>query len=394
MTAPAAWGAEVDLDRAIGELARRGDVEIPPYPAVALRIERLVAGGDFGLDELGRIVQADQALAADVLRCANSAAYARGEPVASLPQAVARIGAGELSRIALASALGGRALARGPLASLRRRAWHEAIAAAVLARDLARSRGLPAEDAFACGLLHDFGRVLAVECLERLASGARTARPMPARFWEAVVDRQHLALGALIGERWELPAVLVEAITRHHEEAPAGARAPGLLRILALVDRLVHLLEDRSAVSLADVMAVQSLPDAEAAAVLRAVEAVPELVLAFERVAPAGDRSLVAPPARPAARAPGEPLRLRVGDASYDVTGFARDQLIARGSAPLLEGALLEVELSGPAPTRFHARVLVSWEDARGRWGVVLMPFALGGAALLRWHGLAGVAEG
>ena len=72
-----AWSAEVDLDSAIQDLVARDAVEIPPYPAVAMKIERLVGGGDFGLDELARLVASDQALAADVLRCGNSASHLR-----------------------------------------------------------------------------------------------------------------------------------------------------------------------------------------------------------------------------------------------------------------------------------------------------------------------------
>jgi hypothetical protein len=37
--------------------------------------------------------------------------------------------------------------------------------------------------------------------------------------------------------------------------------------------------------------------------------------------------------------------------------------------------------------------VLLCWEEAGGH-GVVLMPFALAGPALLRWQGLSGIAEG
>jgi len=388
-----AWSAEVDLDEAIADLVARDAVEIPPYPAVAMRIERLVGGGDFGLDELARLVGSDQALAADVLRCANAAAFARGGPVASVPQAVARIGAGELSRIAFASALSGRALARGPLALLRRRVWHDAVAAGVLARELARPRALPVDDAFACGLLHDFGKVLALECLERIARGARHPRPMPSRFWEVVVDNHHVRLGAVLAEKWALPPVLVEAITLHHAEDLAAAQHPEMVRTVALCDRLVRLLDDRAYVGQGDVSAIQQLDEAETEALIRGIEVVPGLVAAFEREVPAPDRALLEAPPAPATRAVRRGVGARVGGEPYQVTGFASHQLVLQGRAPQPEGALLEVTLDGEPPTTFHARVLLSWEAA-GRHGVVLQPFALGGPALLRWHGLSSMAEG
>lgn len=388
-----AWSAEVDLDEAIADLVGRDAVELPPYPAVALKIERLVGGGDFGLDDLARLVASDQALAADVLRCANTAAFARSGPVSSVPQAVARIGAGELSRIAFASALSGRALARGPLATLRRRVWHDAVAAAVLARELARARGQRVDEAFACGLLHDFGRVLALECLERIARGTRHPRPMPSRFWEAVVDSHHVRLGAVLAAKWELPPLLVEAITLHHDQGLEGARHPEMVRIVALCDRLVRLLDDRSSVGPADVTAIQELEEAETEALIRGIEVVPGFVAAFEREVPPPDRALLEPAPVPPARRPRGPVGLRVGGERYAVTGFASHQLVVKGKVPLAEGALLEVELDESPPVHFHARVLLCWEEVGGV-GVVLMPFALAGPALLRWQGLSGLAEG
>ncbi len=393
-TGAGAWSAEVDLDRAIADLVARGEVEVPPYPAVAMKIGRLVAAADFGLDDLARLVASDQVLAADVLRCANSAAFLRGAPVSSVPQAVARIGAGELSRIAFASALGARALGKGPLSLLRRRVWHDSVAAAVLARELARPRGLPLDESFAAGLLHDFGKVLAIECLERIASGTRHPRAMPSTFWEAVVEHHHVGLGTVLALEWGLPPLLTEAITLHHEEAPTGARHPEMVASMALCDRLVRLLDDRAAVGVADLTAVQALSEEDTDALIRGIEIVPGFVASFEREVPPPDRALLAPaPPPPASPAPRAGVRLRVAEEDYAVTGFARHQLVVQGRRPLPEGALLEVELHEREVVRFHARVLHCWEDG-ARFGAVLMPFALGGPALLRWQGLTAMAEG
>src|SRR6266540_1684124 len=98
--------AAIDLDAAIVDLVSRGAVKIPPYPAVAMKVEQLVRRQDFGLGELTKLVASDQALAADALRLANSAFYSRGTPITSLNAAIGRIGAKEVSRLALASGLG------------------------------------------------------------------------------------------------------------------------------------------------------------------------------------------------------------------------------------------------------------------------------------------------
>jgi len=259
--------------------------------------------------------------------------------------------------------------------------------------ELARPRQLPRDDAFACGLLHDFGRVLALECLERIARGTRHPRPMPSRFWEAVVDHHHVRLGGVLAARWALPPVLLESITLHHAEELGAAGHPEMVRMVALCDRLVRLLDDRAHVGEGDVSAIQQLDEAETEALIRGIEVVPGFVAAFEREVGPADRALVEPAAAPPSRTPRRSVAVRVGGERFAVTGFATHQLVLKGRTPLPEGALLEVELDEQPPVHFHARVLLCWEEA-GRFGLVLQPFALAGPALLRWQGIAAIAEG
>lgn len=387
---PTDRSAESLLDDAFDELLRRDAIAFPPYPAVAVGIAKLVRGGDFGLDELARLVTSDQALASDLLRVANSAAYGQGVPTASIPQAVSRVGADELSRLALASGLGASALARGPLAVLRRRTFRDSLGSALLCRELARARHLPPEDAFTCGLLHDFGRVIAITAIERIAAGQRSARALSAEFWNAVVDRHHVALGSTLAARWGLPRVVVEAIALHHQESTAGASAPGLLEVLKQVDPLVGLIADRSFLS-AGIAAVASLSEADTDALRRTLRVLPGFLASFERDPGAPDRTLLQPPERPdpAWRPQGQAgaVRFRIAGRDYEATGFGPHQLFVRGPVPLPEEMLLELhDLRDPALT-FHARVLLCWDEGE-RFGALLMPFALTGPALLHWQGL------
>jgi HD-like signal output (HDOD) protein len=61
------------LEAAVRDLTVTGAVKIPPYPAVALRLQRTVSDGNFGLSDLARMTSADAVLTATVLRMANSA---------------------------------------------------------------------------------------------------------------------------------------------------------------------------------------------------------------------------------------------------------------------------------------------------------------------------------
>ncbi|MFO0583332.1 MAG: HDOD domain-containing protein [Anaeromyxobacter sp.] len=391
-TSAAEFGSGTDLDTAMADLVSRDAVELPPYPAVALRIARLVRGGDYGLDELARLVGTDQALAAELLRVANSSLYQRGTPVASLPAAASRIGAEELSRLGLALGLGPFAGAKGPLAPLRRRAWHDALASAVMCRDLARVRKVSADDAFTCGLLHDFGKIVAIAAIERIAAGSQPARAMPASFWGAVVDRYHVDIGNVLASRWQLPDVVGEVIAHHHAAADSDAakavREPEILELVRTVDPLVGLLSERSSLGPAEVAALTKLSEADTDALERTLQALPSFVASLEQPAlPEGHDWLEGPAHAPSQPAGERRVYLHVGGGDFEATGFGPHQLHARGTVPLPEGILVEVEALSPRPFTFHARVLLCWAEGP-RFGVVLMPFALSGPALLHWRAL------
>jgi HD-like signal output (HDOD) protein len=383
----AEFGSGTDLDRAVADLVSRGEVELPPYPAVAFRIARLVRGGDYGLDELGRLVASDQALAAGLLRVANSAVYQRGTPVASIPGAAARVGAEELSRIALALGLGPMAAARGPLAPLRRGAWHDALASAVICRDLARARHLDQDDAFTCGLLHDFGRVIAIGAIERVAAGSRPARAMPTSFWNAMVERYHVDMGRSLAARWDLPDVVVETIALHHA-GDGSERGSQILEIVRTVDPLVGLLSERSSLGPVEISALSRLSESDTDALERTLQGLPAFIASLEQPAlPDAHEWLAGPSRQPASPAGDARVFFHAGGGDFEATGFGPHQLHVRGTVPLPEGLLVEVEALQPRAFTFHARVLLSWSEG-ARFGAVLMPFALTGPALLHWRAL------
>ncbi|MGC3997615.1 MAG: HDOD domain-containing protein [Anaeromyxobacter sp.] len=381
-------GLEAELDEAMAQAIAGGALELPPYPAVALRIAELVRAGDFGLDELGKLVASDQVLSADLLRAAQAAVFARSAPVSSISQALTRVGAEGLSRIALASGLGAAALAAGPLAPLRRRTWQDALASAVLCRELARARGLPADDAFTCGLLHDFGRVVAIGAIERIAAGARRpSRPLPARFWEAVVDRHHVALGVVLAVKWSLPRTVRDAIQFHHAPTSEGAEHPALVDVVRAVDPIVASLFDRAQLAAAAASA-RALSDAARrgggarhqraarlrgrlrapgpAARARAAGARAARRSALERPGPAavpGGRARLrggrlrpqpALPARPGAAGRGQPGPPPAAAGGRRALPRARAPLLARGRRPRRHAGALRAERPGPPALAGH----------------------------------------
>jgi putative nucleotidyltransferase with HDIG domain len=391
--------ANFDLDAAIVELVSKGKVKVPPYPAVAFRIEGVVRGGKYGLEDLARLVSSDQVLAADVLRCANSALYSRGSAVASVKQAVGRIGAKDVARLALASGLGAHAMAAGRLSSIRRRAWLDALASAVLAQDLARARALPADVAFSAGLLHDFGKVVAIACIEELLQSRDDVAPKLEQEWIEVMDTYHVELGVVMAARWDLPPVIADAISLHHSADMDAAAEPQIVKAVAAVDQVVALMAALPRLEAADLASVEALSPPEREAMARSVQAVPGFVASFESGeawASGGGRSLVAAPPRPeppAAR-PSHEVVLRLGDreSRYRLLGIGGTHCMVTGKDPVPENLLLEMGIDCDPPLSGYASVKLGWPE-QGGWTLLVQPFGLTKGAQERWRVLAGEVE-
>lgn len=387
-----------DVDAAIVRRVSSGAFRIPPYPAVAMKLEELLRGGDFGLADVARLIASDQALTADVLRCANSALYARGTPAVTVQQALSRVGAAEVRRLSLASGLGAQARAAGALASLRRRAWLESLAAALVSQEVALANGLDPEVGFVCGLLHDFGKVIAVACVEDIAA-AGDARPMPQPYWLEVVDRYHVELGIAMAGRWELPPVVSDAVALHHAEDIRGAAHPAMVEVVMAADEVVRLLRERVRVGPRDLEEVTLLGPAGRQRLAAALKALPGFVAAFENEAPAAcpPSTLIEEP-RPAAGL-AEPASLdcpavvSVGKSrrEYRAHCITETTLVLHGREALPEHVLLRLELDSRPPLACWGTVKLGWAERGGQTALV-SPFALEEQAHEAWKRLCGQA--
>jgi HD-like signal output (HDOD) protein len=273
---------ELDIENAMTAMVARAAVSLPPYPAIALKLGALVSQETFGLQEVVRLVSADAALAVDLLRYASSSAYGRGS-VTSIQQAVSRLGAKEVVRLAVASALAKTAHAPGPLQTMKRSAWQRNIASAALCEELATLRGLPREDAFLCGLLHDYGRLIAISALEEILAAMPEAGVRPLAFWDLLVERRRVELGTLLATRWRLPKVFQDVIAIQDADVGAGTGPNAkMVDVVAASDALVQLLLSNHHVDADALRSVPRLDDRERARLADVMPTIPSVIASFE----------------------------------------------------------------------------------------------------------------
>lgn len=210
------------LDRLLSE------IEIPTLPSIATAIMERTLDEKTSARQLADMVEKDQALAAKVLKVANSPFYRRIQEISTIRSAVVLLGLNVLKSIVLSISVINMFNDKRKHALDLYQFWQHSIACAVCARTIAnKSFPAMAEDAFAAGLLHDLGKVVfdqAIcakgeyqEVMESLDRGGMDI----IRAEQDVIGFDHATLGKRLLEKWNLPAVLSLAVAQHHY-APVG----------------------------------------------------------------------------------------------------------------------------------------------------------------------------
>jgi len=194
----------------------REEFQVPPMPHLAARVLELTSKEDFSLRDLGSLVLTDQAVAAQILRFANSALRGSERRVDTLPVAVQRLGSDEVVNIVLAISLQARSLRRDLFASHKRNLWSHSAAAAFYARALAAQSHLDHNIGFLCGLLMDFGMNVLYSLIQNVLDRERSSNPTPTQLVAEIVQDYHPRVGRMVGEKWRLPEPVVQSMGYHH----------------------------------------------------------------------------------------------------------------------------------------------------------------------------------
>jgi putative nucleotidyltransferase with HDIG domain len=226
-----------ELATLFGKQIAARQLELPMMPGVAAEVLSLVQLESTDAAKLSAVVHRDQTLASNVLRVANSAAYVGQVPVASLQQAVSRLGMQMITDIAMAVSVKSRVFQNPAYADLLAGLWRHSVLTGYFTKEIARSRRRNVEIAFIAGLLHDIGKAVLLSNLDRIGKGAN----VPIELLSEALHEQHAAAGALLASEWRMPEQLHEAIVFHHQYEQA-TKFGDLAMMVCLADLLAHLL--------------------------------------------------------------------------------------------------------------------------------------------------------
>ncbi|MCA8965292.1 MAG: HDOD domain-containing protein [Planctomycetes bacterium] len=230
--------ATSDLSRLFARQIDEKKLNLPTMPGTAAEVMELCQLEDTDAAKLSAVIHRDQTIASHVLRVANSAAYAGQMPCASLQQAVSRLGMQLITEVAMAVSVRGRIFGNKTCAELLAALWKHSVLTGFYTKEIARLRRRNVEIAFLCGLLHDVGKAVLLDNVDRVLG--KNELTVPVGYLLNAVHEQHVEAGALLASEWKLPEQIAEAIGHHHEYVTAP-RFADMAMTVCLADQLSHL---------------------------------------------------------------------------------------------------------------------------------------------------------
>ena len=195
---------------------------LPSIPAVALEVLRLSQDPRVSIEKLAEVIERDPALAAKVLRFANSAYYGTSKPIVGLPQALIRIGVRSAKMLALSFSLLGVCDKLGPTDYDFAGFWYRSLTTSVAARRIAsRSVRQLADTAFMAALLADVGCPVLARTYPREYHLLEKSVTFGQRDLVTVEQRllgiSHPQVSQIVLAAWRLPKQLCDAVAAHHD---------------------------------------------------------------------------------------------------------------------------------------------------------------------------------
>lgn len=229
MTAEAMHTAAGFVQQLAGDL-NRGNLELPMFPDAVVRIQQAMQKKEVDIDEVIKIIGSDPALAARVLRLANSAALRGSCKITDVRQAVIRMGfklvQGSVVGFALRQAERNKNLTDAGRRALRD-IWHESVELAARCYVIARqNKKVNADEALLTGLLSVLGRLYIFLKSEEFGG-------IEYDELETILADWHPAIAKAIAESWSMPEELVFALETQLDTNPPPQEEATLSEVLS-----------------------------------------------------------------------------------------------------------------------------------------------------------------
>jgi HD-like signal output (HDOD) protein len=255
--------AESSLVGMIDHFVASKKVKLPAFNATALRIQKEVAKAEPDSRLIEKLIVSDQSLTGEVLSVSNSSFYKGLTQVATVRDAIIRMGNIEVSNIVSLVAVQHNFQSKIPaMQKIMGKLWRHSVGCAIGANWLARQTGFQAlaHETFIAGLLHDVGKLYVLKVVDDMKASGEIENLPSDTVIDELMQQLHTEQGYTLMAQWNLPEKYCQVARDHHLAEFDGSNF--LLVLVRLANQVCHkmgigLIEDPSIVLLETAEAAQ-----------------------------------------------------------------------------------------------------------------------------------------
>ena len=213
--------ASAIIPETVRKLLASQPVELPIFHPVALKLQRMLSSYEFTVEEVALVANEDMSLATHMLKIANSPMYMGRTKVATIKEAVIRLGAQQVINIAIAASQSAAHESANPALDRYMRAlWLHSHGAALGARWLSLNCGMRgvADESYLAAMLHDVGKLYLLKSIERLVNAGVISSMLDDELIMEIFEAMHVEQGFRLMQHWNFPDMYCDVIKNHHTE--------------------------------------------------------------------------------------------------------------------------------------------------------------------------------
>ena len=233
--------AQSSLVGMIENYAVAESVRLPAFDATALRIQKEVAKEEPDTRLIEKLIVSDQSLTGELLRVSNSSFYKGLAQVATVRDAIIRLGTKEVSNIVTMVALQHNFQSKNPaINQIMNKLWRHSVGSAISASWLAKQTGSEAmsNEGFTAGLLHDVGKLCILKIVDGMVASREIDTSPPDTVINEVMESLHTDQGFSLMRQWNLPEKYRLVARDHH--LPDMDSHNLLLVLVRLANQMCH----------------------------------------------------------------------------------------------------------------------------------------------------------
>ena len=194
---------------------------IKTLPHVVTRLSKLIGDNNATMKDFEDVIKMDPTLVVRLLQLVNSPFYGLTQHIDSISRAVTFIGMKNLHNMAVTDALKNIFSEQESSAAFsRNQLWLHCAAVSICSKMLAeRIFGINGDDAYLCGILHDFGLIVEEQVAgDDFITVCESCTPDDSLtdIEQKILGTDHCEIGYIMTKDWDMPETIQIAIRDHH----------------------------------------------------------------------------------------------------------------------------------------------------------------------------------